>query len=266
MHSDYHTVIDAHLYLPVDYPDFPAKRAALLAELKRNGVCRGIVIADSAPESTIGSVRDCTALFRGSSIIKVVAGISPFFQYAEQLALCRELLECRGIIGLKLYTGHESFCCTDPVLLPVYELAAAYGVPVLFHTGWEHTEYAAPQRMKTLAQRRPQNTFVYCHCFYPDPEQCFDVLGSCGNVYFDISSTADDPALLPRLKPVLESAVRAMPQRILFGSDFGSCSQRAHLGFADLLELTAAQREALMFRNACAVYHLPERTDNGALS
>ena len=85
-------IIDSHLHLPADFPDFPAKRAALLHELKRNGVDRGIVIADSAPESTIGSVRDCAALFRGDRIIKVVADISPYFSFTEQLALCRILL------------------------------------------------------------------------------------------------------------------------------------------------------------------------------
>lgn len=54
-HKD--SIIDTHLHLAVDALDFPAKRAVLLAELKQNGVDKSIVIADSTPESTIGSVR-----------------------------------------------------------------------------------------------------------------------------------------------------------------------------------------------------------------
>ena len=249
-------IIDAHLHLPADLPDFPSRRLALLSELERNGVDMGIVIADSAPESTIGSTQDCAALFAGDSRIKVAAGISPFFCYREQLALCRDLLEQGKIAGLKLFTGHEHFFCTDAVLNPVYDLAAAYSVPVLFHTGWDNAQYAAPPRMKELAQSRPQNTFVYCHCFYPEAAQCFETLGCCENVYFELSSVADDPEKLPGIRRALEAAIPAMPQRFLFGSDFGSCSQKAHLEFAASLNLTAEQRANLMYRNACRVYHL----------
>lgn len=253
-------IIDAHLHLPVDYPDFPAKRETLLAELRKNGVDMGIVIADSVSESTIGSTADCAALFRGDSVIRVIAGISPFFSYPEQLRFCRTLLERGEIIGIKLFTGHEHFFCTDPVLMPVWELAAEYSVPVLFHTGWDDPQYAAPPVMKALARSRPQNTFVYCHCFYPAAAQCFAALGDCENVYFDISSTADDPAYIPQIKAALEAAILTMPHRFLFGSDFGSCGQKAHLDLAASLDITAAQRENLMYRNACAVYHLQPET------
>lgn len=251
-------IIDSHLHLPVDFPDLPAKKQALLAELRKNGVDMGIVIADSALESTIGSTADCAELFRGDRVIKVIAGISPFFSYQEQLRLCRELLEGGGIIGMKLFTGHEHFFCTDPVLLPVLALATEFSVPVLFHTGWDDPQYAAPQIMKELAKSRPQNTFVYCHCFYPEAAQCFDTLGGCENVYFDISSTGDDPAYIPQIKAALEAAIPAMPQRFLFGSDFGSCAQKAHLNFAASLDITAEQRENLMYRNASAVYRLTD--------
>ena len=250
-------IIDAHLHLPADYPGLSAKRKALLSELERNGVSGGIVIADSELESVIGSVSECADLFRGDRVIRVVAGISPFISYPEQLTLCRELLESGDIIGLKLYTGHESFFCTDPRLCPVFALAEEFSVPVLFHTGWDHAQYAAPPEMKKLARLYPRIRFVYCHCFYPEAAQCFEILGECENVFFDISSVADDPEKLPQIAQVLNAAVPAMPHRFLFGSDFGSCSQRAHLDFAAGLTLTPQQRECLMYQNACAVYHLP---------
>ena len=102
-------VIDSHLHLPVELSDFPAKKQALLDEMSRNGVDRGIVIADSETESVIGSVRDCAELFKGDGVIKVIAGISPLISFEEQLRYCRELLESGDIIGLKVYTGHEHF-------------------------------------------------------------------------------------------------------------------------------------------------------------
>ena len=74
-------IIDSHLHLPVDFPDISSKGAALINELDRNGVDRGIVIADSELESVIGSVRECAELFKDSSIISVIAGISPFISF-----------------------------------------------------------------------------------------------------------------------------------------------------------------------------------------
>ena len=249
-------VIDSHLHLPVDYPDFNTKKEALVAELRRNGVDKGIVIADSELESVIGSVRDCAELFRGSDMIKVIAGISPFISYEQQLRLCRELLEKGDIIGLKLYTGHESFYCTDHVLSPVYDLAAEFDVPVLFHTGWDNTQYSAPDKMKELTQKLPQNRFVYCHCFYPELEQCFGTLKDCGNVWFDTSSVADDSRICPQIKTALEAAIAAMPEHFIFGSDFGSCSEKVHLDFAASLDITPKQRELFMYENALRVYKI----------
>ena len=246
------------MHLPVDCPDFSSKRKALLAEMQRNGVSTGIVIADSELTSAIGSTEECASLFRGDSRIRVVAGISPFIHFTEQLVLCRHLLERGEIIGLKLYTGHESFFCTDPRLCPVFALAEEYSVPVLFHTGWDHPEYAAPQEMKKLARLYPRIRFVYCHCFYPEAALCFETLGECENVFFDISSVADNPEKAPQLQRALEAAIARMPERFLFGSDFGSCSQRVHLDFAAGLDITPEQRALLMHRNACAVYRLPE--------
>ena len=247
-------IIDSHLHLPYDIPGLAGKKQALLDELKRNGVDMGIVIADSELESVIGSVKDCAELFMGSGSIKVIAGISPLIAFESQLGYCRELLGCGGIIGLKVYTGHEHFYCTDPRLFPVYDLAAEYDVPVLFHTGWDDPQYAAPEKMRELAVKRPENRFVYCHCYYPETDRCFETLRDCPNVWFDTSSLADDPEKLPRIKASLERAIADMPERFLFGSDFGSCSQEAHIRFASSLDITDAQREMFMCRNAQKIY------------
>ena len=249
-------MIDAHLHLPVGFPDLFAQKQALLDELKRSGAAGGIVIADSSLESVIGSVKDCIELFKGDSVIKVIAGISPLIAFEAQLKYCEELLAGRDIVGLKIYTGHEHFYCTDARLLPVYELAERFRVPVLFHTGWDEPQYASPEVMRELAVKHPNNTFVYCHCFYPQTDKCFAILGDCENVCFDTSSIADDPEKLPDIKASIERAIMRMPQRFLFGSDFGSCSQKAHIDFAKSLDIPDAQRELFMYRNAQKVYRL----------
>ena len=138
----------------------------------------------------------------------------------------------------------------------MYELALEFRVPVLFHTGWDEPQYASPGVMRELAAKCPDNTFVYCHCYYPETEKCFEVLGEYRNVYFEISSVADDPEKLPGIKASIENVVGRMPERFLFGSDFGSCSQEAHLRFAETLDITDAQRKQFMYRNAQNLYRL----------
>ena len=249
-------IIDSHMHLPVNYPNFALKKQALLREIGKNGVDMGIIIADSELESVIGSVRDCIELFYDDSHIKVVAGLSPLINFDEQLRYCRNLLINGDIIGLKIYTGHESFYCTDSVLFPVYDLAAEFHVPVLFHTGWDNSQYASPERMRELAKSRNNNIFVYCHCFYPEIERCFEVLGDCRNVYFDTSSVADNPEILPQIRASLVKAIKQIPERFIFGSDFGSCSQEAHLRFAESLDISDEQRELFMYYNSKYVYSL----------
>ena len=247
-------IVDAHLHLPWQEPDLNAKKDRLMAELEKNGVSGGVVIADSELESVIGSVAECVELFRGGEKIKVVAGISPLISFEGQLRLCRELLDRGDIAGLKVYTGHEELYCTDSSLFPVYDLAAEYRVPVLFHTGWDNSHYAAPERMKALAESRPQNIFVYCHCFYPNTEKCFEVLGDCGNVMFDTSSLADSEEHIHAIASSLERAIESMPHRIMYGSDYGSCDMGAHIRFAERLHLSEAQRRLFMSENAAGLY------------
>ena len=153
-----------------------------------------------------------------------------------------------------MWNCSEAFSCTDEILTPVYDLAAAFQIPVLFHSGWDNPQYSAPDKMKILSQNRPQNQFVYCHCFYPNLAVCFDTLKGCQNVFFDLSSVADEPRLLPKFKQELETAIAEMPHRFIFGSDFGSCSQKAHLDFAADLDITPQQRDLLMYGNARAIY------------
>lgn len=249
-------IIDSHLHLPYEYTELAAKRAVLLDELKCNGVDKGIVIADSYLESCIGSTKECEELFADSKTVRVIAGVSPLVDFDAQLGYCRELLAENRIAGLKIYTGHEKFFCNDTRLDAVYDLALEYRVPVLFHTGWDDSQYAAPTVMRELAMKRRNNIFVYCHCFYPKLDECFEKLLDCENVYFDTSSIADDAELIPKIKHLLEKGVNAAPERFIFGSDYGSCSQKAHLEFAASLDINDIQRELLMHKNAEKVYNL----------
>ena len=247
-----HKVTDAHMHLPVNYQGFPEKRDALLREMQKNGVSRGVIISDSELESSIGSLTDCAALFRGHADIAVIGGISPYIQYETQLKILEKYLSEGTVVGIKLFCGHEPIFLNDPVLNPVFDLAAKYTVPVLFHTGWDNAQYTAPQIIRETAEKHPKVKLVCCHCCYPTLTACFEALLPVQNVFFDISSIADsDPGAF---KKALEQAINKAPERFIFGSDFGSCDQKAHLDFARTLQISDRDRSLLMNGNAEHLY------------
>lgn len=55
--------------------------------MQKNGIDEGIVISDSVITSEIQSLKNCLELFSDNCNVHVVGGISPFFNYKEQLKL-----------------------------------------------------------------------------------------------------------------------------------------------------------------------------------
>lgn len=246
------TITDAHMHLPVNYETLFEKKAALLKEMQSNGISRGVVISDSELKSAIGSLKDCAELFEHDPEISVIGGISPYIRYEEQLHLLEDYLTAGKVVGIKLYSGHEPIYLNDSVLRPVYNLAAKYQVPVLFHSGWDSPQYSAPGIIQQTVNANPHVRFVCCHCCYPDLAGCFRTLSAFDNLYYDISSIADsDPS---GLRTTLEAEIRKISARFIFGSDFGSCSQKAHLDFVKTLNISEHDFELLLHGNADRLY------------
>lgn len=246
-------IFDFHMHLPTDFPTIEEKKKALLAEMERNGVSKGIVISDSEIESSIGSLRECAELFADTNNIFVVGGISPYFEYEKQLALLEKYISEKKVSGIKIYCGHETIYLDDERLKPVYRIAEEYGVPVLFHSGWDNAQYSSPEVISRAAALYQNVKFVCCHCCYPKLAECFERLAEFENVYFDLSSTADGPALRGEVKTAVEKAVRRMPERIIFGSDFASCDQRTHVEFFMGLDISDEEKSLIFYENALNV-------------
>lgn len=238
------------MHLPTDFQTLEEKKAALLAEMERNGVSGGAVISDSALESEIGSLRDCAELFADIPQIKVIGGISPYFDYEGQLSLLEKYISEKKVRGIKIYCGHETVYLDDESLNPIYRIAEGYGVPVLFHSGWDNPRYSSPEVIKRAAALYSKVKLVCCHCCYPRLAECFEKLAEFENVYFDLSSTADDPALHGEVKTAVEKAVRKMPERIIFGSDFASCDQKTHIEFFNGLDISYEEKRLVFGENA----------------
>ena len=185
-------IIDAHVHLPVCNGERSLERQKerLLYEMKENRVSHCIVISDSSMESIIGTMDECVELFAKTDSVDVVGGISPFFEFQVQLLKLKEYLDKKQIVGIKLFTGHEAFYLTDETLKDVYELAIHCNVPVLFHSGWDNSQYSDVMLVAEVAKQYPELKLICCHCFYPQIEKCL-LLEEFPNVYFDISKLDD---------------------------------------------------------------------------
>lgn len=250
-------IIDAHMHLPVGYPDFESKKAKLLSDLESDNVDIGIVISDSELTSEIGSMDDCVELFASNcSNVFVAAGISPHINCKEQLLKLRKYLTEGRVIAIKVYCGHEPIYIDEEALKPVFEVACEFGVPVLFHSGWDNAQFAAPDRVRNAAQTYPTLRLVCCHCFYPEIELCLETLKSFPNVYFDLSSIADDPSYIPTNKATLEKFIPQMPYRFVFGSDYACCDRRQHIDLCTSLDISKEFKEMLFCSNARRLYNI----------
>lgn len=250
-------IIDAHVHLPIgeDCSTLCRKREKLFQELERNHIDRCIVISDSCMESDIGNLNECVELFRESDIVDVVGGISPYFGFQTQLKKIRDYLDKNLIVGIKLYTGHEAFYLSDKRLKEVYTLAQQYDVPVLFHSGWDNCQFSDVNVVAEVARQYSNLKLVCCHCFFPRIDKC-QLLVKYPNVYFDISSTADNRAILNDIDEKIKKLIEAVPERVLFGSDYSGCSQEEHLQFVKNLRLNKMLAKSIFEGNAKYVFRL----------
>ena len=250
-------IMDAHVHLPVGdgCDSLQQQKEKLLREMKKNQVDKCIVISDSYLESTIGSMDECVELFMRTQNVYVVGGISPLVAFGPQLLKLKDYLDRKMVVGIKLFTGHEDFYLTDERLGEVYNLAIQYHVPVLFHSGWDNSQFSDAALVAEVARQYPELRLICCHCFYPAIEKC-QGLTEYVNVFFDISSVADDEAIWAAMKEKVKQLVEAVPERVIFGSDYSGCSQTAHVQFVKELGLNAEAEAKVLCGNALQAYAL----------
>ena len=248
-------VVDAHVHLPVydGLVTLREKRDRLLRDMDRDGVDMCVVISDSELESCIGSMEDCVRLFKGEERVRVVCGISPLIDFDAQLIRLRRHIVEGEAAGIKLFPGHERFYLSDGRLGPVWRLAEEYGVPVLFHSGWDDAFYASAKEVRTVLEAHPGVAVVCCHCFYPDVRECLELTGYPG-LMFDISSVADDPVTAEKLAPQLKELILRAPERVMFGTDYSGCERAPHVRLIENMGLDAKTERLVMAGNALALY------------
>ncbi len=120
------------------------------------------------------------------------AGVNPYILGQKQLSDLEAELKKKQVVGIKIYLGYYPYYAYDKVYGPVYELAAAYSVPVVFHCGDTYSErgllkYSHPLTLDEVAVQNRNVTFMMAHFGDPWVLDGAEVVYKNSNMYADLS-------------------------------------------------------------------------------
>ncbi len=265
-------VFDAHVHLPwqEEYATPEAKMAHLLEMMEKNGISGALLIADSLPDSDIGTNEQVLEVVKGHSNIFVAAGYSPLVDPEKSLEKIERWLKEGLIQAVKLYTVHEDFFVDDPRLAPVIQRCVHYGVPLMIHSdaaSGDYSEYCAAERVVKLAESHPELTIVCCHCWFPKMRENWLKVRHLKNIVFDLSSFYMDEKwreVYPEAPYVpFTEAVRMVqemaeynPDILVYGSDFASLTMENHIRMINEAITDPKIRQKIFWKNASHIYRL----------
>ena len=201
-------------------------------------------------------------------------GVDP--RRREATSLVRSAIESWGMKGLKLYppTGFFPF---DEVCTSLYEIALAFDVPVLFHTGFAtpglEAEYSRPIHLDRVASRFPELQIIMGHTGYLQADawwrEAVGVATYKPNVHLELSTWqgwhTDEEFI--RVMAFMRDRVGA--ERILWGSDRTGIPLRVPQAewvdrfrcLADLaaqhgIAFSSDEVQLILGRNAARLYHI----------
>lgn len=174
----------------------------------------------------------------------------------DEVRRCREEL---GLWGIgELHPGRQQFFPNDVRLYPIWEEAAALGMPVMFHTGMAGAgagtpggggvklKYCQPMFLDDIAADIPELTIISAHPSWPWQSESLAMASHKGNVHLDLSGWSPKyfPAeLVQRLNSVLQD-------KVMFGSDWPMLTPERWLQDFDQLQVKPDVRTKVLRTNA----------------
>ena len=169
----------------------------------------------------------------------------------------------RGARLLKIHPHTQKFDAADPRVLAVVRAAGEAGLVVLMdNAGIVPSDN---EKLFNLALSAPKTKFIFAHMgamgfrFWNLLKAARTAEGLFGdNIYFDISATVT----LAADSPIEEEFVWTMRNvgidHILLGSDYPQFSLAQNAAALDRLGLTAGERAAIRYGNACKLFGLKD--------
>jgi uncharacterized protein len=236
-------IIDAHVSLGVEH-HFRLDADELVSRMDEHEVILSIARpagADLAVDNAIGN----NLVLSAGPRVRGLATANPWYGARAISELTRS--QSLGAVGLYLHPTRQGFLPTDPIVEPLIAFARRAGWPVVFHTGtYIQSDVLA---VAEVARRNPEMTFICDTAGFSD--MWFElpgVMAEHANVLLCAS------LIWPR---AIDLAVREFGAgRVLFGSGEPRDRIGAALARIDRLELSPADRRAMLHDNAIRVFGL----------
>ncbi len=229
----------------------------VLEYLDAERIDRAVILAEYAPKATGVVTNEFAAEFCKDSDRLIPFGSICLYDGTDTGTQAEKCIRDLGCRGLKLLPTYAHFFPDDPRMLPVYEAARDYGVPVMFHTGTSifrgsRIRFGNPLLLDDVADNFRELTIIMSHggrpFWYAEAEW---MLRRHPNVHIDISGIP--PKQLPQVFPRLE----ALQDRFLFGSDWpGIPSIAAQVARIRELKVSPKVIEAILWDNAARILGL----------
>lgn len=259
-------IVDVHTHA---FPDFLAEKAmdalskpfgeiraardgrlqSLLASMTAAGIqCSFLANIATRPEQS-RSILEWSRQVKSPRIIPLgsVHPASKDWQ-GELEAIC-----AAGLPGIKLHPQFQGFCVDSEDAIPLYRKAAALGLFVLFHSGFDIAfpgdDRASPRRLAAVRHRVDDLTMIAAHFggWQAWDEVVTHLAGR--DVFLDTSYLHQVPERERDL--VLQ---KHTPNRILFASDSPWLSQEAALAQVRALPLGARELQNVLGMNALSLH------------
>ncbi|MET3696038.1 hypothetical protein SAMN05877753_102430 [Bacillus oleivorans] len=119
-------------------------------------------------------------------------GINPYTLNKKTIENIEAEIQKAEIVGFKIYLGYYPFYAYDEIYQPIYQLAAAYQLPVVYHTGDTYSDrgllkYSHPLTIDEVAVNNRKVNFMMAHLGDPWVLTAAEVINKNPNVYADLS-------------------------------------------------------------------------------
>jgi hypothetical protein len=183
---------------------------------------------------------------------------------SERLARAAELAANPLVKGFKFHPPDQGFYPNDQQYYELWEILAASGKPVMFHTGFTvlgadcdggdgiALDYGRPIHLDSLARNFPRMKIIAAHPGWPWQDELLGVVTHKKNIVVDISGY-----LAEQLPELFQRAIRGRLQdKALFGTDFPYVDLEKALISLDKLGLKDSVKEKIVLGNARRVFRL----------
>ena len=213
------------------------------------------------PQVSNDEVADFAAA--NADIALAFASINPH-RGAEGVREARRLVEAGRVRGLKLHPPLQEFWPNDRIAYPLYEVFAAAGLPVLFHTGHSgigtgmpggggiRLKYGNPMPIDDVAVDFPEQPIILAHPSFPWQDEAISVCLHKPDVYIDLSGWSPK-YFAPTL---VQYANTLLKRKVLFGSDYPLITPDRWLADLEKTEIRPEVRPLILKENALRLFGL----------